>query len=52
VDHGPPHKTRYTQINRRDNREKLLTGRGENFFKRISMAYAVRSTTDKWKLIK
>jgi hypothetical protein len=47
---GPPHKTRNTETNRRESGEPL--GTGEIFLNRTAMAYAVRSTIDKWDLIK
>jgi hypothetical protein len=50
---GPPHKTRYTEPNRRENGEELWTHQHrKNFLSRTSMAQALRSTIDKWNLIK
>jgi hypothetical protein len=45
VDQGLPHKTRYTEIIRKEmgkSLEHMVTG--ENFLNRISVAYALRST--------
>jgi hypothetical protein len=53
VDQGSPHKTRYTESNRRESGEKSQThGHRENFLSRTLMAYALRSRIDKWDLIK
>jgi len=53
VDQGPPHKTRYTETNRKDTGEQPQTVViGENVLNRTSMACAVRSNIDKWYLIK
>ncbi len=53
VDQGPPHKTRYTETNRRESGESLQThGHRGNFLNRTPMAYALRSRIDKWDLIK
>jgi hypothetical protein len=53
VDQGPPHKTRYTESNRRESGEKPQThGTGEIFLNRTPMAYALRSRIHKLDLIK
>ena len=53
VDKGPPHKTRYTETNRRESGEGLkLMGILDNFLNKTPMAYALRSRVDKWDLIK
>jgi hypothetical protein len=51
ADQGPPYKTRYTEFNRR---EKSLENIGtlKNFLNRTPMAQALRSTIDKWDLMK
>jgi hypothetical protein len=50
VDHAPPHKTRYTEINRKESREELqINVTGEI---RTTNTYALRSRTDKWDFIK
>ena len=52
MDQGPPHKNRYTESNKRESGEDLQThGHGKIFLNRTTMAYAVRSTIDKWDLI-
>jgi hypothetical protein len=53
VDQGPPHEIRYIESNRRECREATGTyGLGGNYRNRTSIAYALRSTIDTWKLIK
>ena len=53
VDQGPSHKNRYTETNKKDRGEEFEhMGRGENFMNRTPMAYALRSTVNKWDLIK
>jgi hypothetical protein len=53
VDQGPPHKIRYTETNRREGEEEPWThGHRGKIPKMNWMAYALRSTTDKWDLIK
>jgi hypothetical protein len=49
MDQGPPQRTRYTETYRGESEDEPQTHghRGE-----IPMAYAVRSRTDKWDLIK
>jgi hypothetical protein len=44
-------KSRYTETNRRESGEEHM-GTGENFLSRTPMAYALRSTINKWNLIK
>jgi hypothetical protein len=53
VDQGPPHKTRYTESNRSERVKEPRThrGKGGNLY-RTSIAQSLRSTTDKWDLIK
>ena len=42
VDQGPPHKTRYTESNRRESGESLEhLGIGEKFLNRTPMSYAL-----------
>jgi hypothetical protein len=49
VDQEPPHKTRYTQSNRRESGENLEhMGTGEKSLYRIPVAYALRSRIVKW----
>ena len=52
VDHGPPHKTRYTETNSKEKMGKSLEymGTGENVLNRTPMA--LKSRIDKWDLIK
>jgi hypothetical protein len=53
MDQGPQHKTRYTESNRRKMWESLeLVLTGGNFLNRTPVAHALRSTIDKWDLIK
>jgi hypothetical protein len=53
VDQRPPQKTRDTEINRGEGREKLKDmGTEGKFLNRTAMAWAVRSRIDKWDLIK
>jgi hypothetical protein len=56
MDQGPPHKTRYTETNRKKKKKvgKSLEhmGTGENFLNRTPIVYALRSRIDKWDLIK
>ena len=54
MDQGPPHKTRYSEYNRREKVGKNLEciGIGEIFLNRTPMACALRSRIDKWILIK
>jgi hypothetical protein len=47
------HKTRYTETYREESGESLEhMGTGRKFLNRTPMAYALRSRTDKWDLIK
>jgi hypothetical protein len=53
VDQGPQLKTRYPETHIRENENSLeQVGTGENFLNRIPMAQALRSTSDKWALVK
>jgi hypothetical protein len=53
VDQGHPHKTKYTESNRRESGEELWNmNTGENFLNRTPQAYALRSRIDKWDLVK
>ena len=53
MDQGPPHKTRYTESNRRESGEEPgAHGHRGNFLYSTPIAYALRSRTDKWDLIK
>jgi hypothetical protein len=53
MDQGPPHKTRYTETNRRESGGDLEhMGTGEIFLNRAPMVYVLRSRNDKWDLIK
>jgi hypothetical protein len=53
VNQGSPHKTRYTESNKRESGKNLEhMGTGEKFLNRISMAYARRSRINKWDRIK
>jgi hypothetical protein len=53
IDQEPPHKTRYTESNRRESwEEPQRHGPEENFLNRTPMTYALRSRIDKWDLIK
>ena len=53
MDQRPPHKTRYTETNRKESEEEPLAhGTGEIFLNRTPMAYALRSRIDKWDFIK
>jgi hypothetical protein len=55
VDQRRPHKTRDTEINRGESREKpgrYGHGGGGGFLNRTAMACAVRSRMNKWDLIK
>ena len=50
VDQGPPHKTKYTESNRRESGETPRThGHRENFSEQTPVAYALRSRIDKWE---
>ena len=51
---GLPHKTGYTETNRKESGEEPQThgNKGKKFLNRIQMDYALRSTIDKWYLIK
>ena len=53
VDQGPPHKTRYTETNRKESGEEPQTQwqRGK-FPDQTPMAQALRSAIDKWDIIK
>jgi hypothetical protein len=52
VDQRPPHKTRDTEINRGESREKSQRyGHRGKFLRGTAMACAVRSRIDKWDLI-
>jgi hypothetical protein len=52
-DQGPPHLTRYTKTNRRENGNSLKhIGTGEIFLNRTTMAHALKSTIDEWDLMK
>jgi hypothetical protein len=47
-DQGPQHKTKYTELHRRESGKILaLFGSGVNFLKRTPMVQALRSTIDK-----
>jgi hypothetical protein len=53
VDQGLPHKTRYTESNKRELGKILeYMGTGEKFLNRTPMAYALRSRINKWGFIK
>ena len=53
VDQRPQSKATYTKSNRTQSGNSLkVLGIGDNFLKRTPMAQALRSTTDKWNLIK
>jgi hypothetical protein len=53
VDQGPQHKTRYTKLNKRESGKSLdFLVTGGNFLNRTLMAQALRSTIDKWDLMK
>jgi hypothetical protein len=50
---GPLHKTRYIESKRRESGDKQQTqGHGGKFLNRTPMAYALRSRTEKWEIIK
>jgi hypothetical protein len=50
---GLPHKTRYTETNRKESEEEPLAhGTGEIFLNRTPMTYALSSRSNKWDLIK
>jgi hypothetical protein len=53
VDQGPPHKTKYTETNRKKVGKSLEDmGTGGTFLNGTPIAYALRSRIDKWDLIK
>jgi hypothetical protein len=53
VDQESPHKTKCTETKRKENGEELqICGHGEKFLNWTPMAYALRSSIDKWDLIK
>jgi hypothetical protein len=54
VDQGLQNKTRYAESTRRENGKEPLEhiATEENFPSRILMVQALRSTTDKWNLMK
>jgi hypothetical protein len=53
VDQGPPHNTRYDESIRRQSGKSLENiSTRENFLNRTPMAQALRSTIDKWDLMK
>jgi hypothetical protein len=53
VEQEPLHKTRYTESNRRESGENLKhMGTGNFFLNRTPMASTLRSTIEKWNLIK
>jgi hypothetical protein len=53
VDQEPPPKIRYTETYRREIGKILkYMDTGEKFLNRTAIAYALRSTIDKWDLIK
>jgi len=53
VNQGPPHKTRHTELTEKEVGKSLKhMGSGEFFLNRTPMSYALRSTIDKWDLIK
>jgi hypothetical protein len=54
VDQGPLHETRYTETNGNKKVGKSLKhmGTGGNSLNRTPIAFALRSRTDKWDLIK
>jgi len=50
---GPPHKTGYTESNRRESGKSLIyIGTRENFLNRTPMVQVLRSKIDKWDLMK
>jgi hypothetical protein len=51
VDQAPPHKIRYTETNRKENRDKPQTY-GHSFLNRTPIACALKLRIDKWDLIK
>ena len=53
VDQGPPHKTRFSETNRRESREQHQThGHRRKVPEQNTNSYALRSRIDKWDLIK
>jgi hypothetical protein len=53
LDQGHPHKTRHTKTYKGESGKFLdYMGTGENFLNRTPMACAIRSSFDKWDLIK
>ena len=53
MDQRPPHKTRFTESNRRQSEEELRhSGTGEIFLNKTPMDHAVRSHIGKCNLIK
>ena len=53
MDKGPPHKTGYTDSNRiKVGKNSEYMGTGDIFLNRTLIAYALRSKTNKWDLIK
>ena len=52
MDQGPPHKTRHTEIEKKQGKILEDMGTGGKFLNRTPIAYALRSTIDKWDLIK
>jgi hypothetical protein len=52
VDQGPQHKNTLTLIEEKVGKSLKLTGTGGHFLNRALMAQALRSTTDKWDLMK
>ena len=53
VNQRPPHKTRYAESNKRESRkEPEHIGTGENFLNRTPVAHFLKSTIDKWDVIR
>jgi hypothetical protein len=53
VDRRPQYKTRYTKSDRRKVGNNLeQSGTGDNFLNRTPTAQALRSTINKWELVK
>ena len=53
MDQRPQHKTRYTKSNRKESGNCLeCVGTGDKLLSRTPVAQALRSTIDKWDLMK
>ena len=52
MDEKPQHKTRFTELDRRESEEYSLVSTGEDFLNKLPLAQALRSTIDKWDLMK